>query len=41
MFVGVAVGFVLAHELAGQHESGGDESGGWESHKNQTPTEEH
>lgn len=46
MFVGVAVGFELAHELSqlresGAGESGGRESGGRESQENQTPTEEH
>jgi hypothetical protein len=40
MFVGVAVGFELAHELASRREPGGDESDGWESQENQTPTEE-
>ncbi len=35
MFVGVAVGFELAHELAHPHESGGGESD-----HNHTPTEE-
>jgi hypothetical protein len=42
MFVGVAVGFELAHELALERESGGGEShyGQTESHDGQTPTEE-
>jgi hypothetical protein len=39
MFVGVAVGFELAHELSQLRESGEGESAR-ESHKNQTPTEE-
>lgn len=41
MFVGVAVGFELAHELALRRESGLGESDGWESQKNQTTREEH
>jgi hypothetical protein len=46
MFVGVAIGFELAHELAqlresGEGGSGGRGSGGRESQKTQTSTEEH
>lgn len=51
MFVGVAVGFELAHELAGKRADGTDDSGGPESdgpesggsapRENQPPTEEH
>jgi hypothetical protein len=50
MFVGVAVGFELAHELAGRRDPGmddsdgpdsdGPESGGRASQENQPPTEE-
>jgi hypothetical protein len=39
MFVGVAVGFELAHELSGQHTSGADQSG--RDPASQPPTEEH
>jgi hypothetical protein len=41
MFVGVAVGFELAHELAKLRKPGGIESSEWESQKNQPTTEEH
>jgi hypothetical protein len=41
MFVGVAVGFELAHELAQLHEPDEGRPDGRESPKNQTPMEEH
>lgn len=41
MFVGVAVGFELAHELAHLNGSGAGESQTSEPQANQTPTEEH
>jgi hypothetical protein len=41
MFVGVAVGFELAHELAQLRDPGVDDPGGEESHQNQPSTEEH
>jgi hypothetical protein len=41
MFVGVAVGFELAHELARLREPAVGEPGGESSHENQPSTEEH
>jgi hypothetical protein len=41
MFVGVAVGFELAHELALGRQQAGPESGGLQHQENQTPMEEH
>jgi hypothetical protein len=41
MFVGVAVGFELAQELAQLREPNKSEPGGWEPPENQTPKEEH
>lgn len=41
MFVGVAVGFELAHELVQLQESGGGMSGERQSHTDHTPTQEH
>jgi hypothetical protein len=40
MFVGVAVGFELAHELSLSRESGASESSSAESHENQSTTQE-
>jgi hypothetical protein len=41
MFVGVAVGFELAHELARLREADAGEPGDWKAQEDQIPTEEH